>query len=374
VVVDDTSVRVRLEGRAELLDATELRYRAILKALQSWRWKTRLRKNAALVHEVARTQDTVDEALLQVTKRALVEGWDHTVQVMRCHSRVADLRGEVLSLVARRLAQPLEAQSLRSAIEALETQVLTAPRLVLPGQRWSTAVEVLPPDAPELQRAVEFGRRAERLFGRPASGTGRLPMPLDELDAFIGGWNDGVSSLEAVWKRLAHIDSTGAMVRLLRKRARRMPTKPLSSGPEFLLAAEFWRGIAVERMNEVLNDRLSPIAWHETERFPLLRWLWHREHNLPETPGIRDKPREALFELAAALRALPRTVEHAPLVLGGLIPVARLGDRLRDTDDWERLHDELRLLVREVFASRRIRPPRLHATLEGLVRALRDAG
>lgn len=373
-MVDDASVRVRLEGRAELLEATLLRYRALVNALKSWRWKARLRRNAALVQEVARTQDDIDEALQHVTKRALAEGWTQTVQVMRCHAHVASLRAELLTLVGRRLAQPLEAQSLRPGIEALETQVLTAPRLVLPGQRWSTALEVLPHNVPELQRAVRFGRRAERLFGRPSDGPARLPMSVEELDEFIEGWSDGVSSLDAVWQRLVRIDSTGAMVRFLRKRARRMVTTPPQSGPELLLYAEFWRSIAVAKMDQVLNDRLSPIAWREAERFPLLRWLWHREHNLPATPGVKDEPREALFELASALSELPRTVERAPLVLGGLIPVARQADRLRGSDDWKRLHDELRLLVRVVWAPRRGRAPEQQATLEDLIRALRDAG
>ena len=165
-MVDDASVRVRLEGRAELLEATLLRYRALVNALKSWRWKARLRKNAALVQEVARTQDAIDEALQHVTKRGRAEAWDQTVLVMRCHTQVTALRAELLGLIGRRLAQPLEAQSLRPGIEALETQVLTAPRLVLPGQRWSTALEVLPHNVPELQRAVWFGRRAERLFAR----------------------------------------------------------------------------------------------------------------------------------------------------------------------------------------------------------------
>jgi hypothetical protein len=373
-VVDDASVRVRLEGRAELLEATRLRYRALVNALKSWRWKARLRANAALVQEVARTQDAIDEALHHVTKRGRVEGWAETVPVMRCHSQVAALRGELLALISRRLAQPLEAHSLRPGIEALETQVLTAPRLVLPGQRWSTALEVLPPNVPELQRAVRFGRLAERLFGRPSNGPGRLPMSLEEFDAFIEGWSDGVSSLDAVWQRLVRIDSTGAMVRFLRKRARRMVTTPPQSGPELLLYAEFWRSIAVAKMDQALNDRLLPIAWRETERFPLLRWLWHREHNLPATPGIEDEGRGALLELAAALSELPRTVERAPLVLGGLIPVARQADRLRGTEDWTRLHDELRLLVRVVWAPRRGRAPEVQTTLEDLIRALREAG
>ena len=43
---------------------------------------------------------------------------------------------------------------------------------------------------------------------------------------------------------------------------------------------------------------------------------------------------------------------------------SRQGDRLRGSDDWRRLHDELRLLVRVVWAPRRGRAPELQATLE----------
>lgn len=369
---DDASVRIRLEGRAELLEATLLRYRVLVTALKSWRWKARLRTNAELVQEVARVQDDVDEALALVERRRAAEGWPSTQPVVACWARVVAQREELVQLIGRRLAQPLDAQALKPGIEALETQVLTAPRLVLPGRRWATAVEVLPRNVPELQRAVMFGRRAERLFGRPADGPARLPMSLEELDEFIAGFSDGVASLEAVWQRLVRIDATGAMVRFLRRRARRMVTSPPRLGPELLLYAEFWRSVAVARMDQVLNDRLAPMGWSEAERFPLLRWLWSREHNLPARPGLTDESREALFELAAALGELPRVVDRAPLVLGGLIPVARQADRLRGTEDWRRLHDQLRVLVR-VARARGDRAPMREDTLEDLLRALRDA-
>lgn len=371
--MDDESVRVRLEGRAELLDATLLRYRVLVSALKSWRWKARLRANVAVFQEVARVQDAVDEALAHVLKRGRAEAWDERSGVMTTRARVEELRAELLALISRRLDHPLGEESLRPGIEALETQVLTAPRLVLPGQRWSTAVEVLPPNVPELQRAVWFGRRAEQLFGRPSQGPARLPMSLDELDDFIEGWLDGVASLDAVWQRLVRIDATGAMVRFLRRRARRSPTAPPKSGPELLLYTEFWRGMAVSKMDQVLNEKLAPVAWLEHERFPLLRWLWHKEHNLPAKPGLGHEAREALFELASTLGDLPKTSERAPLVLGGLIPIARAADRLRATEDWRRLHDELRLLVRVVWAPRRLRAPEPQDTLEDLVRALRDS-
>jgi len=373
-LVDDASVRVQLEGRAELLDATLLRYRALFNALKSFRWKARLRANASLVQEVARVQDAVDEALAHVQRRARLEGWDRSVAVVRCQTAVDGLRDELVQLLSRRLERPLPKESLRPGFEALETQVLTAPRLVLPGQRWSTALEVLPANLPELQRAAAFGQRAETLFGRPSSSTpARLPVSLEELDEFIEGWSDGVASLEAVWQRLIRIDATGSMVRFLRKRARRTLMRRPLTGPELLLFAEFWRTMAVSKMDAVLHERVSPIAWLEDERFALLRWLWHREHQVPASPGLADERRVALFELAAALGELPRSTERAPLVMGGLIPVARLADQLSETDDWKRLHDELRLLVRVLWAPRRGRAPASQSTLEDLVRALRDA-
>jgi hypothetical protein len=183
-----------------------------------------------------------------------------------------------------------------------------------------------------------------------------------------------VASLEAVWQRLVRIDATGAMVRYLRKRARRALTTPARSGPELLLFAEFWRQMAVFRMDAVLNERVAPVQWREEERFGLVRWLWHREHNVPVPLKLGSEPREALFELACALTELPKTVERAPLVMGGLIPVARQADRLRGSDDWRRVHDELRLLVRVVWAPRRGRAPDAQETLEDLVRGLRDSG
>lgn len=370
--MDEASIRVQLEGRAELLEATRLRYRALVNALKSWRWKARVRANAALVQEVSKVQDRVDDALAQVQRRAASEQWAPSSAIVRCRDEVLSLRGELVALLSRRLERPLPPESLRPGFEALETQVLTAPRLVLPGQRWSTALEVLPANVPELQRAVWFGRLAEQLFGRPATGRVQLPMSLEELDEFIEGWSDGVASLEAVWQRLVRIDATGAMVRYLRRRARRTLTAPPVAGPELLLYAEFWRTMALSRMDQVLNERLSPIAWQERERFALLRWLWHREHNLPARPTLGSEPREALFELAAVLSELPKAVDRAPLVLGGLIPVAKLADRLRGQDDWRRLHDELQLLVRVASHPRRVSGPQ--ATLEDSLRTLSDLG
>jgi hypothetical protein len=371
---EDASLRVRLEGRAELLDATRLRYRALVNALKAFTWKSRVRANAALVQELARVQDEVDEALEHVPRRARIEGWPVGSEVVRCSAEVDTLRAELVRLLSRRLDRDLPQQSLRPGLEALETQVVTAPRLVLPHQRWSTAVEVLPPNVPELQRAFRFGKRAELLFGRPNGGPAKLPMALEELDEFLEGWSDGVASLEAVWQRLVRIDATGAMVRYLRKRARRALTTPVRTGPDLLLYAEFWRQMALFRMDTVLTERVSPVTWREEERFGLLRWLWHREHNMLVPLKLGSEPREALLELACALADLPKTVERAPLVMGGLIPVARQADRLRTTDDWRKVHDELRLLVRVVWAPRRGRAPEAQETLEDLVRALRDSG
>jgi len=372
--VDDASVRVRLGGRAALLDATVLRYRAMVNALKAWRWRARVRANAALLQEVARVQDDVDEALEVVLKRGRVEDWGADCQVMRQREKVELLRAELVTLVSKRLARELPANSLRPGIEALETEVLTAPRIVLPGQRWSTAMEVLPSNIPELRRAVAFARRAETLFGRPAQGPARLPMSLEELDDFIEAWSDGVASLEAVWQRLVRIDATGALVRFLRKRSRRILIAPPASGPELLLYAEFWRSMAVSRMDAVLNEVVSPVVWLEAERFPLLRWLWHREHKVPSAPGLGSEAREALIEVAATLSQLPKAVDRAPLVLGGLIPVARQADRLRETEDWRRVQDELRLLVRVVWSPKRQRVTDAASSLEELIRLLRDSG
>ncbi|MCA3016987.1 MAG: hypothetical protein INH41_31780, partial [Myxococcaceae bacterium] len=226
----------------------------------------------------------------------------------------------------------------------------------------------------ELERALRFGRRAERLFGRPQLAPASLPMSLDELDELIAGWPEGVAAVEALWARLVRIDLGGSLVRWLRKRARRALTAPPRTGPELLLFAEFWRQVAVARMDAFLEARVGLVAWREGERFPLLRWLWHRERALPSSLSLRSEPREALFEVAAVLSELPSSAERAPLVMAGLIPVARQADRLRETEAWARVRDELRVLARVVWASRGRRPPGAQDTLEGLVRALRDSG
>ncbi|MHB8876951.1 MAG: hypothetical protein ACYC8T_24915, partial [Myxococcaceae bacterium] len=189
----DDGYRLRLEGRAELLEAARLRYRALLTMLRALRWRARLRKNAALLRETAGAQGAVDEALESATRRAKAERWPARASMSRCLVEVAKLRAALSKVAARRLggAEP----SLGAALSRLEALALAGPRKVRPGQRWAIALEVLPSSLPALRRCASFGARLEQLFGRPAGEGDTLPFDAAEAQALSSDWVEGEAAL-----------------------------------------------------------------------------------------------------------------------------------------------------------------------------------
>ena len=390
---DEKAYRVRLEGRAELLEATRLRYRALVPMLQAFRWRRRLLRDARLLREVARVQDEVDEALSAVERRVRLDGWSPDAEVVRCAREVSALRAELEAAVSRRLEVSSGELGLKGRLERLEVRLLTEPRLVLPGQRMSTAVAVLPESLPELRRAHAWSGTLEHLFNRPLTAGARLPFTLEELDALASGWAAGDAAVEAVWQRLASLDAAGTLVRYLRRRARRTPLKPPANGAQQLLHAEFWRSMAAFRLTEAIDARVGPLACRDGERFHVLRWLWQRERDeearLEAREGL-DEGRAGCFELAYEVASAP--VRRGAAQWERLSSRARRADAAQGTADWEALSDQLRLLVRVLDsptagAPRALAPvyraegrrPELPtppsgeaATLEGLVSQLRD--
>ncbi|MFP2912652.1 hypothetical protein ACLESD_48110, partial [Pyxidicoccus sp. 3LFB2] len=64
------NLRARLEDRADLLEATRLRYRALRGMLDAFFWKDRVRAQFELLREVAQAQPEVDAALAALKRRA----------------------------------------------------------------------------------------------------------------------------------------------------------------------------------------------------------------------------------------------------------------------------------------------------------------
>ena len=371
----DDAHRTRLEGRAELLEATLLRYRALKHVLGAVRWRARVRAQATLLREVARTQPRVDEALAAVARKAAAEGWSPRDDVVRCAREVSALRDTLARLARRRLGPRAAAAPLGEQLEALERAAVVAPRLVLPGQRWPTAIEVLPASLPELEAAARFGALLEGLFKRPLPPAGRLGFQEGELEALEAAWPAGEAALEAAWARVRQVDAAGTLQRYLRRRARRMPLHPPRNGAEQLLFTEFWAQVAQARLAEALEARVSPVVPQDAERFALLRWLWRHERDGAarlEAPEVPDA-RAGLLELAHALLHLAPGARWSAATWQRLRTYAARADRGPPDEDAARLRDNLRLFLRVLARGRAggwAEPD--PATLVGLVDALQQ--
>src|SRR5512141_2280171 len=116
--------RLRLEGRAELLESARLRYRPLLEDLGAKVWEERLRKNVALLREVADAQARVDEVLTAALRRAQAEAWPSTSPTVQFLRDVQALREKLVHSVAQRVARS-STEPLVELLKELEERALT---------------------------------------------------------------------------------------------------------------------------------------------------------------------------------------------------------------------------------------------------------
>ncbi|MBJ6760538.1 hypothetical protein JGU66_07165 [Myxococcaceae bacterium JPH2] len=343
-------LRARLEDRADLLEATRLRYRALKGLLEAFFWKDRLRADVELLREVATAQPEVDAALVALQRRAAAEGWPRGSSPVKLMEEVERLREAVRKAVLKRLPDVAPADALGSALLRLETVVLDAGPLL--GRReWARAVELLPRNLPELRAACAAGEVFERVFKRPVA-EGALPFTSAEADELARALPLANAALTALWERLARFDVSGRVKDFLLKRARRAPQRVARSGPELLLHAAFWCDVARARVQAVLEAWLSPVVPREFEVPALLSWLAARESSsearLPSGEDFTEG-RAGLYEVAAALaslsRARPVGVWNEEAAWARLDAAAR---RARDEQgpEVEELREQLRLFIR----------------------------
>ena len=351
--VSNASYRLRLEGRAETLEVARVRLTALKHLLAAFRWRSRLRENAALLRETASAQGAVEEALAVVSRRARAESWATTSTVMLCTAEVEKLSNQVAALALRRLGPTSKQEDLAQRLERIELLVLAAPRLVLPGQRWKTAQEVLPLTLPEVQRAARFIAVVEPLFKRPMQPAQALPFTSAELDQLTQAWPEGQHALAALWTRISRIDSAGNLTRFLRRRAGTTPKHPPKNGAEALLATEFWSGFALARFKELVQARVDPVSCGDGELFVVVRWLVTRqtdaEARLPGDPVLRDA-RAGLLELAVELSSIPPRPQAGSSTAEGwwrrLAERAERAESAAGEPDYQKLQDNLRLFLR----------------------------
>ena len=350
---DDASFRRRLEGRAERLEVARVRLNALVQMLSALRWRSRLRENTALLRETAAGQAAVEEALTVVARRARAEAWPPRSEVVRSAAEVERLANRVASLALKRLGVQCRPEDLAQRLEHLELVVLAEPRLVLPGQRWKTAQQVLPLSHPDVQRAGRFAVVLEALFKRPMQPSQKIPFTLEELDTLAHAWPEGHGALLAVWTRVEKIDSAGTLTAFLRRRANNAPRHEPKNGPELVLAAEFWSNFALGRLEDLTERTVAPVACGEEERFEVLRWLICRQTDadarLPASSALTDS-RAGLMELAVELSSIPPRPRGNDAQ--GKAWWVRLADRAQRAEqagsepDYQKLQDNLRLFLR----------------------------
>lgn len=239
----------RLERGGERLQAACACYRTLLRALWGPFWRPRLRKKVVAMQEAADLQESAHRVAWLARRRALAEGWPARSPAVRLIEDSIELEERLSSAVARRLGRPPGSAPLRALLEELEASVLAFPRRVPASRRWATAVQVLPPGLPVLDRAYGFGRLLESVFSRPCEPGGAVRLEPSQLTLLKASWPEGEAALESSWQRLARVDPSGALLRFLERRAAWAPTRPPRDGPERLLHAAFWHGVALYRLS-----------------------------------------------------------------------------------------------------------------------------
>ncbi|HEY8208262.1 MAG TPA: hypothetical protein VIG99_12320 [Myxococcaceae bacterium] len=355
-------LRNRLEGRADLLDAAALRYRALRYALSRVFWKDRLRRNAEVLRAAAGDQAEVEETLAGALRRAGAEGWPTDDPWVQQLFALRDTAVALAQLATRRLKAP-PGQGLGVLLGDLEA-LLAGPRKIRPGQRWAAALELLPRSLAELRELEENAGFVEELFRRPFDPHAALPLSPEEARALGQRLPQAETSLQDVWARVERADPSLGLLRFLQRRARRAPRAEAQNGPEELLQAAFWVDVARARVRAVVEERFTPVAIGDQELLPVFAWVAAREKD----PAARPPPplsgdRAALLELAYALWKLPKNAGAVARVPGAsgarprpaalsrerrdhLQDLARRADAASPSQDAERLRDALWLFVR----------------------------
>ncbi len=299
--------RLRLEGRAELLEAARGRYQALLEALRARRWEEGLRGRLATLREVGASQGQVEAALTMALRRAGTEGWPAHSPTVRLLHEVQALRDQLSRAVAERLepGRLTEGGDLAGLMRALEDHLRCAPRDVPPGQRLAVALEALPEDLPALRDAAAFGERLRGLFAEPFDPARPLPFQPEDIEALRQRWPEGTAALSTCWSRLARVDPSGGVVSEVRKLAKREPGPAPRGGPSQLAGAEYWFETAGSRLEALVRERMVLRPPTSAERLEVAFWLCERGGGRPEArpraSAAVSEARAGLFELAHEL-------------------------------------------------------------------------
>ncbi|QSQ27521.1 hypothetical protein JY651_22545 [Pyxidicoccus parkwayensis] len=276
----DDIYRVRLEGRAELLEAVRPRFRELLDMLRAPHWEERVRGKLELLRESGPVLERVDVALTQALRRAGVEGWPERSPTLRLLHEVKGLRDTFLRTASERLASTGPASGgITAWLKALEEHARCAPREVAPSRREAMALEVLPDDLPVLKDVAELGALLQRNFSQPFDPARPLPFQAEDLEALRREWTEGPLALATCWARLTRADLRAVVVSELRKRAAWEPRHAPRTGPEKLVHAEYWFQTARTVLEGLVRERLSLVPPTPFEWTEVVFWLCERDRN-----------------------------------------------------------------------------------------------
>jgi hypothetical protein len=370
-----------LEGRAEVLEAARLRYRELLRVLQGswWRpWQEQLQGQPALLQTHIKEGPVMEEALAAALRRAQAEQWPAQAPIVRCMHEVRTLQEQLVQLLMRRLEH--EEAPLTRLLQVLEERRVTAPREIPPARRWRTALELLPDTLPELHEATAFGDLLASLFsGAYDLGVGLRALGEEPLGELRRRWARGEEALEALWRRLAGVDTTGGLVADLRQRAARAPAIP-RTGPDRLVYAEYWRAEARSRLLAWARSWLKLVEPTEAECLEVGFWLCTCEGGRPgrlPASEVLEEGRAGQLELAHLLwEVLGSNVPEEELWPEGrwerMLELARRADSGSPGPDVDRLRQALMTLYqRRMLGTAALRGWRAPDTLEELVFRLR---
>jgi len=359
----------RLEGRAEILEKTQVRYRALRAMLHRLFWRERLRANADLLHQMAFAQPLVDSVLDGALHRAEAEGWPRGSEAVKWLLALERARSELARAASRRLRRA-EGEGLSELLVELEA-ALAAPRKIQPGHLWAAAMEILPRSLPELIRAGALCDLLERAFKRPMDFQGPLPFSAAEAGELASALLRAGEALEAVWRLVEQCDPTLGLVRFLQKRARRAPLREPRNGPEALLRAAFWHDYARARLRQLVEPKVAPVAVAEGELVALLRWLAAAERD----PSARLETSDALGDARAGLFELAYELNREARLSSSSSPAAweRIADRARRAgpspeEESAGVREELARFIRTREDARVRTTPAGSFSLESLVR------
>lgn len=331
----ELELKQRLEGGFDALQAAELRLKALVPALRSWRWEAKVRGLADVARAFVREEAALRLLVPRAARRVVSEAWPKGPTRALVESVEALLHALDEALTDRGFP----------SLEPLVLAVVGVPRRVALNEREDAAAEVLDAHDPLVARLLALEASLSAVFGRPHERGGAVPFSLAEYDALGPTWAAGRAALAEAWQRLRRLDETGGVERWLQRRAEVAPRVHQRSrhrlGPAALAGAAFWHQHATALRRQWLEERFAPVLVQEAEEEACFRLVLARVDDGGARLG--ESAREALLMLANELRGAGT---RAPLA-GGARQVhawAALAD-VQPSDDWRRLRDALQVVM-----------------------------